>query len=233
VQQKTYVTFTCLKGSEHDQSETDSEATITLLERRYLISGSSTTGFRTWEAALHLGSYLLSGEGRPLIKGKNILELGAGTGFLSMLCAKHLEANHVTSTDGDEQVVEALKENAFLNELHDESHMHSSVLRWGRGIVGSWVEEDFAAWPYDVVIGADIVRCMLTKRAQTRQADDGDVQTYEKMAISALAASLRMLFQLKPDIHVLIAGAIRNWDTFNSFVFACGEYDQVSDETAS
>jgi hypothetical protein len=55
-------------------------------------------------------------------------------------------------------VVEALKENAFLNELHDENRIHSSVLRWGRSIVGSWVEEDFAAWPYDVVIGADIVR---------------------------------------------------------------------------
>jgi hypothetical protein len=45
------------------------------------------------------------------------------------------------------------------------------------------------------------------------------------MAISALAASLRMLFQLKPDIHVLIAGAVRNWDTFNSFVFACGKWE--------
>jgi predicted nicotinamide N-methyase len=223
VQQKTYVTFTCLKGSELDQLENDSEKTITLLERRYLISGSNTTGFRTWEAALHLGSYLLSEEGRSLIKGKNVLELGAGTGFLSLLCAKHLEANHVTSTDGDEQVVEALKENAFLNELHDDNHMHSSVLRWGRTIVGSWVEEDFAAWPYDVVIGADIVRRAHANHFYINQADNGDVQTYEKMAISALAASLRMLFQINPNINVLIAGAVRNWDTFNSFVFACGE----------
>jgi ribosomal protein L11 methylase PrmA len=123
-----------------------------------LISGSNTTGFRTWEAALHLGSYLLTEEGRSLVKDKNILELGAGTGFLSLLCAKHLGAKHTTSTDGDEGVVEALKENAFLNELHDESYFQSSVFRWGRGIVGSWVEEDFASWPYDLVIGADIVR---------------------------------------------------------------------------
>lgn len=157
-QQKEYVTFSCLPPSS-TRSDTDfADPTITLLERRHLISGSQTTGFRTWEAALHLGSYLLQSSDIHLIQGKSVLELGAGTGFLSVLCARHLEAKHVTATDGDEGVVEALKENLFLNGLEDSKGVQSSVLRWGRGLKGTWVEEECEEFPYDLVIGADIVR---------------------------------------------------------------------------
>jgi len=92
VQQKTYVTFTCIAPGRRWSADPDIEPTVTLLERRHLISGSLTTGFRTWEAALHLGSYLLTTEGADLIRDKSVLELGAGTGFLPILCAKHLEA---------------------------------------------------------------------------------------------------------------------------------------------
>lgn len=99
----------------------------------------------------------MSQEDTNLIRGKNVLELGAGTGFVSILCAKHLGAKHVTSTDGDEGVVEALKENLFLNGLDDESKVNASVLRWGRGLKGTWVEDENESWPYDVVLGADIV----------------------------------------------------------------------------
>lgn len=157
VQQKSYVTFTCLPLSYAQDVGNGEEPTVTLLERRHLISGSLTTGFRTWEAALHLGSYLLTPAGKNLVKGKSILELGAGTGFLTILAAKHLGAKHVTTTDGDEGVVEALKENLFLNKLDDGKQVLTSVLRWGKGVKGTWVEEDCDAWPYDVVLGADIV----------------------------------------------------------------------------
>jgi protein-L-isoaspartate O-methyltransferase len=155
VQQKSYVTFSCLPPSYNTSDLPGKEPTITLLERRHLISGSTTTGFRTWEAALHLGSYLLSNPN--IVRGKNVFELGAGTGFVSILSAKHLEAKHVTATDGDEGVVEALKENLFLNGLDDEKIVNASVLRWGRGLRGTWVDDEFEEWPYDVVIGADIV----------------------------------------------------------------------------
>ncbi len=156
VQQKSYVTFSCLPPSITDSTLPDPEPKITLLERRHLISGSTTTGFRTWEAALHLGSFLLSHP--EIIRGQNVFELGAGTGFVSILAAKHLGAKHATSTDGDEGVVEALKENLFLNELEDDKKVNASVLRWGRGLRGTWVEEEFEEWPCDVVLGADIVR---------------------------------------------------------------------------
>lgn len=158
VQQKSYVTFSCIPASDQDVEEDQKEPTITLLERRHLISGSLTTGFRTWEAALHLGAYLLTPAGQDLVRDKSILELGAGTGFLSILAAKHLHAKHVTTTDGDEGVVEALRENLFLNGLDDGQRVNTSVLRWGQGLKSTWVEEDCEAWPYDLIIGADIVR---------------------------------------------------------------------------
>lgn len=84
VQQKTYVTFTCLPPSAAIAEDYRDEPTITLLERPQLLSGSLTTGFRTWEAALHLGSYLLLPENRNLIRGKSILELGAGQSSMSV-----------------------------------------------------------------------------------------------------------------------------------------------------
>lgn len=215
VQQKAYVTFTTTASPTSDDAEEDS---VILLERRNLISGSLTTGFRTWEAALHLGSYLLSPQAGDVVRGKSVLELGAGTGFLSILCATQLGASHVTTTDGDEGVVETLRENLFLNSLDDERKVLTSVLRWGQGLRGTWVEEDFEAWPYDVVLGADIVSiplCYLRLLTDCRK-------TYEKTAISALVGTLRLLFNMKPGLQVIISGAIRNPETFEVFRDACG-----------
>ena len=151
------MTFSCISDHGGTGDDATAEPTITLLERRRLVSGSRITGFRTWEGCLHLGSYLLTDEGRDIIRGKNVLELGAGTGFLSLLCAKHLRADRVTATDGDEAVIEALAENAALNELDDGERVAARVLRWGEDLAGTWVRRDCDTRPYDVVIGADIV----------------------------------------------------------------------------
>lgn len=156
-QQKSYVTFSCLPPDVEEEAYYKREPTITLLERRNLISGSSATGFRTWEASLHLASYLLSQQ--DLIWDKSIMELGAGTGLLAILAAKHLGARHVTATDGDEGVIDALKENLFLNGLDDSKKVITSILRWGHGLKGTWVEEECEEFPYDVVLGSDVVSC--------------------------------------------------------------------------
>ena len=57
-QQKAFVTYSYPLHSA-DDSVSEDEA-VTLLEARSVISGSGTTGLRTWEAALLLGSYLSS-----------------------------------------------------------------------------------------------------------------------------------------------------------------------------
>ena len=224
VQQKTYVTFSCLPPTLSVSDYPDKEPTITLLERPHLISGSKTTGFRTWEAALHLGSYLLSPQGSSIVNDKNIIELGAGTGFLSILYAKHLNAKHVTATDGDEGVIEALKENLFLNGLDDESVVNASILRWGHGLRGTWVEDECEEWPYDVVLGADIVRPISIVPIRFEEDVLIAIQTYDKAAISALVGTLRFLFELRPALHILFSGAVRNAETFETFRNACSRY---------
>ncbi|KAI3317543.1 S-adenosyl-L-methionine-dependent methyltransferase [Xylariaceae sp. AK1471] len=216
MKERAYVTFTCLPEShtnnyeDIDTSNAKQEPTIIILERRNLISGSRTTGHRTWEAALHLGSYLLTDAGRSLIKGKSVLELGAGTGFLTILCAKHLGARHITSTDGDENVIDGLKENLALNDLDDKKLVTARTLWWGDEIKSTWVEEDCRSEPYDIIIGADI--------------------TYDKVAIAALVQTLRHLFQMRPGLLVIIAGVVRNADTFQTFQVECARSNFTVEE---
>lgn len=147
-QTKSYVTYNF-----------GNDRAVTLLESRSVISSSGTTGLRTWEAALHLGTYLASATGRKWTQGKRVLELGAGTGLLSILCSKHLQAAKATATDGDEGVVDSIKTNLFLNGLDARSNTESIVLRWG----WSWALKDSLYYEegpndqYDVVLGADVV----------------------------------------------------------------------------
>jgi hypothetical protein len=56
------------------------------------------------------------------------------------------------------------------------------------------------------------------------------LQTYDKVASNALVATIRMLFDLRPSIKVIIAGAIRNADTFESFRQACCKFWYLVDK---
>ncbi|GME33461.1 putative Nicotinamide N-methyltransferase [Neofusicoccum parvum] len=176
---------------------------VTLLESRSVISSSGTTGLRTWEAALHLGAYLASEAGHKWVQGKRVLELGAGTGLLSILCTKHLQAVKATATDGDEGVVDSIKTNLFLNGLDARVDTESIVLRWG----WSWTLQDSLYYEegskdqYDVVVGADV--------------------TYDKSVIPVLVSTLADLFQHQPSLQILIAATIRNEQTFEAFDVAC------------
>ncbi|KAF1812594.1 hypothetical protein P152DRAFT_458420 [Eremomyces bilateralis CBS 781.70] len=163
-QQPSYVTYhfpvPCSSGSAAKTSMSPSWGAVTTLESRHILSSSGTTGLRTWEAALHLGAYLSSNgqeSGKLWVRGKHVLELGAGTGLLSILCAKHLATRTVTATDGDERVLETLENNAFLN-MPESDTIKSFPFRWGRSLVGTLLEKRIMADdPVDLVIGADIV----------------------------------------------------------------------------
>lgn len=147
-QQKSYVTYTA-------PSQALNAPQVTLLEARALLASSGTTGLRTWEAALYLGTYLFSSGN--LVAGKNIIELGAGTGFLSVFCAKHLGAKHVLATDGDGSVIDDIATNIYLNRLDRGGLVETTVLKWGHALV----DEVFDALEFDLVLGADVVRHIL------------------------------------------------------------------------
>jgi predicted nicotinamide N-methyase len=162
-QQKAFVTY----AFPHQKAQNDlsDDRTVTLLEARSVIASSGTTGLRTWEAALLLGSYLASPEGKLSIKGKRVFELGAGTGMLSILCAKHLGIAGIVATDGDEAVVDTIKTNFFLNGLDaDDSDgssrcvVRTAALKWGRPMDATTFQEDYGMESPDMLLGADVVR---------------------------------------------------------------------------
>jgi len=190
-QQPSYVTYTFTTASVPVPH-------ITLLEKHSVISVSGTTGAGTWEAAIHLGRYLVSDAGADLIRGKRVLELGAGTGLLSILCARWLGSAHVTATDGDDGVVEALESNIFLNGLQQSGRIDARSLKWG------WALEDDEGGnqrEVDVVIAADV--------------------TYDPSSVPPLISTLREFSQLNTKVDILIAAMIRSEDTFSKFLQAC------------
>lgn len=162
-QQKAFVTYSYPLHSAEDS--TVDEQAVTLLEARSVISGSGTTGLRTWEAALLLGSFLTTEDGRRSIAGNRVFELGAGTGVISILCAKHLAAAGVVATDGDETVVDAIKTNLFLNGLDVDSGTGSQVrtaaLKWGWPVDAAAFSEDYGMEAPDILLGADVVSATL------------------------------------------------------------------------
>jgi hypothetical protein len=127
--------------------------------------------------------------------------LGAGTGYVSVLCAEHLKASHVLATDGSDDVVASLDTNFYLNGLQDASKIEGKELKWGQALVGGEYPEWNAGRPIDLVVGADV--------------------TYDGPAIFALASTFGDLFELHPKVQIIIAATVRNEKTFETFMESC------------
>lgn len=178
---------------------------IDILENRLLIAAGGTTGLRTWEAALHLGQFLCANS--SLVVGKRVLELGAGTGYLSIVCAKYLDAAHVTASDGAEEVVDNLPDNFALNDTpwsysaSPDTVISPKLLKWGHALVGTEEAEWNGGRKVDLIIGADI--------------------TYDQKAIPSLVATLTELLELYPKAGIIISATERNVDTLSAFQHSC------------
>ncbi|KAK3307819.1 uncharacterized protein B0T15DRAFT_409875 [Chaetomium strumarium] len=175
---------------------------VTLLETRSLISGAGTTGLRTWEAALHLGQYLCTNP--SLVRDKRIVELGSGTGYLAVLCAKYLGASHVLATDGSDDVVRKLPRNFNLNGLRGSEKVAARQLRWGSLLPDDTGGSEWRGERVDMVVGADITYDSWTSR-------------------HCLGPTLRDLAILFPGVTILIAATERNRETFEDFLQWCRE----------
>lgn len=150
--QLSFVSYTVPQTGSQERKQ------ITTYESRGLIYGSGSTGFRTWEAALHLGTYLSSissdGSSPVSVRGKRVVELGAGTGFLSLLCQKFLGAERVLMTDGNAKLVNVfngpcLEQNGFIR---GRDAIQGRQWLWGEPLSADGTEEKF-----DIAFGADLV----------------------------------------------------------------------------
>ncbi|KAG5987368.1 hypothetical protein E4U52_007666 [Claviceps spartinae] len=204
-QQKCFVTYHLSLLDDLSTSSVQAETSalrpsITLLENRSLIAAGGTTGLRTWEAALHMGQYLC--QNPAVVAGKHVLELGAGTGYLSILSVKHLQATHAIVSDGSDDVVNNFHQNLSLNGLRPSSVTPMNIT-WGQALVEHEGLSCSTRQPVDVVLGADI--------------------TYDRRVIPALITTLLDLFALYPDVQVYISVTERNVDTYQAFLDVCGQ----------
>lgn len=164
VQQLGFIKYTAPATTDsQSQSQSQSEPrTIITSESPSLILSSGTTGCRTWEAALHLATYLSTDPGAATryIRGKRVLELGAGTGLLSLFLARYLQPTRVVATDREETLVQRIGECAGVNAIQ-EGVLGCEVLVWGRGTPtpGLLSGEEKKV---DTAVGADLVSLSLS-----------------------------------------------------------------------
>ncbi|KAL2369018.1 hypothetical protein RJ035_001673 [Blastomyces gilchristii] len=151
----SYIRYTAPRG--HASQGNHKGQFVITSENRNLILASGTTGFRTWEAALHLGTYLTTPEGRSLIEGKNVVELGSGTGFLSMYCLKCLGARSVTATDRDPALISTIKDCAMQNDPSC-NRISADIWEWGTPFQPNRISSSGEPHQsFDVALGADLV----------------------------------------------------------------------------
>jgi predicted nicotinamide N-methyase len=183
-QQKSYVAYALSSLASQDEVP----PSITLLESRNLL------------AALHLGQYLCANY-PSLVQGRTVLELGAGTGYISILCAKYLHASHVEATDGAEEVIDGLRDNFKLNGLQESPAIDAKQLKWGCTLEDIGHSDFSRGENVDIVLGADV--------------------TYDETAITALTSTFEDLFNKHSGVQILIAATLRNLKTFSFFQESC------------
>lgn len=191
--------------------ETRNPRRILIEEAPNLLAAGSNVGLRTWEASLHLAQYLHSNP--ELVNSKSMIELGAGTGLVSILAAGPLSANHVLATDGLPHVVESMEKNIQRNQrtlLQPDSVIEARVLDWADNDPGS-LEDTLSLSNgdlpnYNLILGADI--------------------TYSPDVVPILAQLLRVLMVdlfAGNGIEALVSATVRNERTLQVFKRACTE----------
>ncbi|KAJ5389223.1 uncharacterized protein N7496_000291 [Penicillium cataractarum] len=187
------------------QSPPTSDREVTTIESRGLILSGGTTGNRTWEAALHLGSFLASPAGESLVRGKRVIELGAGTGFLSLFCARHLGVRGVVSSDREPVLIENMRECVRFNYQGEGPFpFYPAVWDWGTPLEKTEELESFVEGEdlrFDVALGADLI--------------------YDTDIIPLLLSTVRDLFENYHVEQFIISATLRNEKTFQTFLDGC------------
>lgn len=104
-------------------------------------TGKEYYGEYVWPASLVMCDFLK--RNTEIIKGKRVLELGAGTGMSGLYAAK-LGASHVTLSDFIDYNIENIKINIRKNKLNGKAEPR--WFKWGESMGEKW----------DVIIGSDI-----------------------------------------------------------------------------
>ncbi|WVQ72536.1 hypothetical protein IAR50_002093 [Cryptococcus sp. DSM 104548] len=195
---------------------------ITLLEEQIVIQ-SGTTGLRTWTAALHLGHHLIQNFSAllpPPFASKGFIEIGAGTGLISILLS-HLGFSVIgTDLGGVEQNLDSdnsfktplgrLETNLSLNSYDKDSPVIHH-LDWfdARKEPSDPSYDDF--W-------ADLVQAK-------RNVMAADV-IYDPDLVPPLVNTIDVLLGSSEDqICAVVAATVRNESTYESFLVHCSQHN--------
>mmetsp|Transcript_41699 Transcript_41699/g.103358 ORF Transcript_41699/g.103358 Transcript_41699/m.103358 type:complete len:348 (-) Transcript_41699:40-1083(-) len=87
------------------------------------------TGYAVWTSALLLCRWLCAPVGLACVRGRTVLELGAGCGAVGLIAAK-LGARSVTITDNQPEVLRSLRAALRLNGLEGVAGVRVASLDW-------------------------------------------------------------------------------------------------------
>ncbi|RKP29589.1 hypothetical protein METBISCDRAFT_18321 [Metschnikowia bicuspidata] len=186
-----YCSPTVLNAQELSPTQTDlleytvgNGVLVKIQETPRVISAAGTTGLRTWEAALYLLNYL-NGPGATLdLRGKAVVELGAGTGLVSMALLLNYRRHRFASlavTDGNTALLSNFRHTMELNSPTHEAEVTTQQLVRGSSDTST-----------NIVLGADV--------------------TYDSLVLPLLCETIRD-FLCEGTQLVLIAATVRSLDT--------------------
>lgn len=114
--------------------------------------GSSSTGAAIWNGANIATRYLEESTGAESVKGKTVIELGAGVGYEGII-AHLLGAKEVAITDGSEEVLKLADENIAINCDISKSPVYSGRLRWNTEDEKAFLQNG-KTW--DIILASDV-----------------------------------------------------------------------------
>ena len=154
------------------------------------------------------------------MRDKTVLELGAGSGLLSLFCSRVLGAHHVITTDGDAGVLTGLEANVQLN--------------WGMSSQATNSDSTSKALP---IAKATSIRWLVARQLYFNDTSTltailssspsqldlilGTDITYHLDIIDDLVQTLRQIINHSPNCKILISSTVRNSETLSHFLSAC------------
>mmetsp|Transcript_32176 Transcript_32176/g.42428 ORF Transcript_32176/g.42428 Transcript_32176/m.42428 type:complete len:281 (+) Transcript_32176:111-953(+) len=111
------------------------------------------TGLKIWPGADMICRYLYSHKDE--LKGKSVLELGAGVGLNGLLAAA-LGSRPVVLTDINELSLRCLEKNVQANFPQNSVDVHFSRLEWGTTCKDDHLVEESSSKGFDLIIGSEV-----------------------------------------------------------------------------
>ncbi|WVQ67717.1 uncharacterized protein L199_005921 [Kwoniella botswanensis] len=205
------------------------EDKIVLLEEQIAIQ-AGTTGLRTWTAALHLAHQILR-HPHLIFYGsdsfyRGILELGAGTGFLSILFAQ-LGADVISTDLGIESDAKSADE-IDIEQHHEENGESRTPL--GRlkcnvdlNSISERVSVKALDWT-DASLLPEERPSIWSKLVEERRTIVAADVIYDPDLVPPLVNTIRVLLEDDGQNQAIISATVRNQETFDKFLITCGQH---------